>query len=413
MFAPVITTTGIDESAVDDDDDDDVDDARVIVIFRAALRAPPRAPAPGAHRTDARIACARIVRVFVVVVVVRRAGRARSRERVCVSTRARASDVAIAMPPTHHALACSLATGDGSAQAILAARFSHDAKHVVACGRDRAFALYNASSGALIKTYAGGHAHEVRDVACAPTGATIASCGGDRGVFLWDVATGAAVRKWSGHEGRGGANAVRFAGASASVVASAGDDASVRVWDVRSRDANAVQVLNSRTGVAFGDAVTSLAVDDGGGARVSCASVDGAVRTIDLRRGTCDVDVIGAPVTCVRLSGDNRCALVGCLTSRVGLIDVESGDTLATYRGHVAETAKTECCLTNDDAYVIAGSEDGRVCIWDLVSARLVSEIQAHRVGSAVCGVDYSRRGASPKLVTTGADGRAHVWVPV
>ena len=313
----------------------------------------------------------------------------------------------------HHARACTLDTAtDASASAILAARFSHDAAHVVACGRDRAFALYNASSGALIKKYAGGHAHEVRDVACAPTGATIASCGGDRGVFVWDVATGAAVRKWAGHEGRGGANAVEFAGESASVCASAGDDASVRVWDVRSRDVNAVQVLNARTGVGFGDAVTSIAVDEGGGARLSCASVDGSVRTVDLRRGTCDVDVIGAPVTCVRLSGDNQCALVGCLTSRVGLIDVASGDTLATYRGHVAETAKTECCLTNDDAYVIAGSEDGRVCIWELVSARLVSEIQAHGVGSAVCGVDYSRPGTLPKLVTTGADGRAHVWVP-
>ena len=109
--------------------------------------------------------------------------------------------------PTHRARDLAGAH-DG---AVLAVRFSRDAAHCVTCGRDRAFALWNARKGTLLRAYRGGHAREVRDASCARDGARIATCGGDRGVFLWDVATGASVRRWSGHEGEGGANATALA----------------------------------------------------------------------------------------------------------------------------------------------------------------------------------------------------------
>lgn len=268
--------------------------------------------------------------------------------------------------------------------------------------------MHNSRTGALVKTYGGVGAKEIRALACASSNDAVVTAGGDREIALWDVATGVATRKWVGHVG--GANAVAFAARGGAVVVTGGDDASVKMWDTRSWNAQAVQSLDARSGVAFADAVTSIAIDDER-ARASCASVDGSVRTIDIRRGACDVDEIGAAVTCVRLSGDRKCALVGCLTSRVGLIDVANGDGLATYRGHVAETVKTECCFTNDDAYVIAGSEDGRVVVWDLVTSSVVSEFQAHGERSAVCAVDYSPRQGDARLVTSGADGYAHVWV--
>ena len=101
--------------------------------------------------------------------------------------------------------------------AVLAVRFSHTGEHVVTCGRDRAFALWNARKGTLLKKYTGGHAREVRDCACARDGSRVATCGGDRGVFLWDVATGAACDGGKGtreREVNGGAvRAGRVAGA--------------------------------------------------------------------------------------------------------------------------------------------------------------------------------------------------------
>lgn len=37
-----------------------------------------------------------------------------------------------------------------------------------------------------------------------------------------------------------------------------------------------------------------------------------------------------------------------------------------------------DCCLTNDDAYVIGGSEDGYIFFWELVDAPVVASFRAH-----------------------------------
>jgi len=37
-----------------------------------------------------------------------------------------------------------------------------------------------------------------------------------------------------------------------------------------------------------------------------------------------------------------------------------------------------DCCLTNTDAHVTSGSEDGYIFFWDLVDASIVSSFRAH-----------------------------------
>jgi WD40 repeat protein len=40
---------------------------------------------------------------------------------------------------------------------------------------------------------------------------------------------------------------------------------------------------------------------------------------------------------------------------------------LFSYKGHSNSEYKLDSCLSHDDACVVSGSEDGRVCFWDLV----------------------------------------------
>ncbi len=40
------------------------------------------------------------------------------------------------------------------------------------------------------------------------------------------------------------------------------------------------------------------------------------------------------------------------------------------YAGHVNSDYKLDSCLSQNDSHVISGSEDGRVCFWDLVEVR-------------------------------------------
>lgn len=42
------------------------------------------------------------------------------------------------------------------------------------------------------------------------------------------------------------------------------------------------------------------------------------------------------------------------------------------------QSYKLDCCLTNTDAHVIGGSEDGSIFFWDLVDASVVSSFRAH-----------------------------------
>ena len=61
--------------------------------------------------------------------------------------------------------------------------------------------------------------------------------------------------------------------------------------DARASGFRAMQTLNARSGVPFGDSVTSVSVAErGGGTRVAAGCVDGAARVVDLRRGLCHVD---------------------------------------------------------------------------------------------------------------------------
>ena len=305
-----------------------------------------------------------------------------------------------ALPTSMHA---ALA---GHEAPVLAARFSKDGAYLLTAGKDRTFRLWNPRKGTCIKTYAG-HAREVRDVDAAADNSRLATCGGDKDVFLWDVTSGSRLRRFRGHEG--GVNAVAFAGENDSVVVSAGFDRTVRFFDCRSGRADAIQIIGGVGGTSsFKDAVTCLAVS---GTKVLAGSVDGSAKTFDARAGVEREDAFGAdrPVISVAFSGDGNCALVGTLRDRLALLDIETADVLAEYRGRVCRDSKTPARLTHDDAHVVAASEDGFAIAWDLVDAAVAARVHAHP-GHGVTALDWHP--TAPVMATGGTDGVVRVWVP-
>jgi len=195
-------------------------------------------------------------------------------------------------------------------------------------------------------------------------------------------------------------NAVLFA-AGGDVVLTAGYDQSVRVWDTRSSSFEAIQVL-----APFKDSVTSLALHD---ACILAGSVDGTVRSFDVRTGQCTVDEVGAPVTTVALSRDGACVLAALAgASRLRLLDRAGGSLLAEYEGHLNAGARCGAALTADDARVVAGGEDGRVHIWELVDATVDAVVDAHP-GKTVCGLDC-HPSTPAAMLTCATDGLIKVW---
>ena len=248
----------------------------------------------------------------------------------------------------------------------------------------------------LIQAYGGAHGYGVLDVCIASDNSRFVSAGGDRAAFLWDVATGRVVRRFAGHSQRINALALSEDGA---VLLTGSYDKTVGLWDLRAASGREpIQVLDD-----FRDSVSAVACSSH---RVLAGSVDGCLRTYDLRAGLMHRDDLGAPLTHVSVSSDGRCALSVCLGGAVRLTDLASGRELATFRGHRQEAYRTEARVCADDAHVVAGSEDGRLLVWEYATGRLACSAAAS--DRAIVSVD--RHPNRMEVLAAGAEGVAQLW---
>jgi mitogen-activated protein kinase organizer 1 len=247
--------------------------------------------------------------------------------------------------------------------------------------------LWNVESGMLIQTYAD-HGRDVTSVAAASKGDRLASCAG-RTAYIWDIATSTCVTRYRRHDGV--VNAADFGGREDALLLTGSYDKYVRIFDVRSRSSAPVQILKGAR-----DSVSDVASCSTNEARVFAGSIDGTVRTFDVRQGHVLVDDLCAPVGALSVSHDRECVLASCLDDYMRLLDISTGELLATYEGHVNNTYKLGCAILHDDSVVICGSENGNICFWDLAdygssprfgmtsSASPVSAVAAHPSRSVI-----------------------------
>lgn len=211
------------------------------------------------------------------------------------------------------------------------------------------------------------------------------------------MVTAQTTRRFQGHVGR--VNTVCFAGQDDSLVVSGGLDTTVKIWDLRAQGSTKpVQTLSEAK-----DSITSVAVPsqggEAGGAEVIVGSVDGRVRTYDVRMGRLTTDVFPASVTSLCLSRDARTLLVGTLDSKVRLMDRRDGGCLRTYYSDKEEMRwrneelRVQSVMGGGERWVVAGDEmtasssssatsaegkgnnEGRVWAWDLLTGKLVDRL--------------------------------------
>ena len=312
--------------------------------------------------------------------------------------------------------------------AVLCVRYTVDGSYCLSCGADRSVKLWNPhreapETGALlIKTYAGPHMKEVSAVAVADDSARFASCGGDTTAFVWDVATGAVVRRLEGHGAR--INCAVFCGPGHCVLATGSYDQAVKLWDLRSQTRHALQTIDE-----FGDSVTSVAVATRSdpqapaaarpkrpGARrtapecgLVAASVDGTVRTFDLRRGCVHEDSVGVPVTSVSVSRDGACLAASCLDGSARLLELDSGLQLNLYTGHAHAKYALESTFSHNDAYLASGSEDGNAKVWRLVEASVAADLKGAHATAATSLAWHPSRAS---VLLAAFDGTVSLWEP-
>lgn len=299
------------------------------------------------------------------------------------------------------------------------AKFTPNGRYCVTGGQDRSLLLWNPyrrcpdadsaaaaasrapDTGALLLKEYRGHGYEVLDACVSKGNDRIASVGGDRIAFLWDATTGAVIRKLFGHEQR--INACAF-NADASVLATGSNDKSVRLWDMRSASRAPIQVLDDA-----GDNVTAVVCEDGA---IVSASMDGVIRTYDLRAGRLVEDHVGAPIVALAVSRDGACSLAASLKAGGELLLLErpAGVQLKRYAGHANALYRCKPSFSGDDAHVICGGENGAIHAWDLVTGAPAATLaSAH--GRVVASIDVHPDPAVVAMLSASFDGTAKLWL--
>jgi mitogen-activated protein kinase organizer 1 len=151
------------------------------------------------------------------------------------------------------------------------------------------------------------------------------------------------------------------------------------------------------------DSVSSICMTEN---EIIAGSIDGNVRTYDIRKGALTTDCVGQPITSVKVSHDSNCLLISCLDDTIRLLDKSNGELLNEYKGHKNTNYKIDSALSRDDAFIFSGSEDGLLYIWDLVEARVVHKLKGHT--KEVCALDVHPH--EPIVVSGSVDGTIRVW---
>ncbi|RIB22710.1 WD40-repeat-containing domain protein [Gigaspora rosea] len=277
------------------------------------------------------------------------------------------------------------------------ALYNSSGEYLLSGGQDKKVCLWNPETGLRIKTYTG-HGKEVLDISVTIDHTRFVSCGGDRQVYYWDVATGRTIRRFEGHNQR--VNTVDF-NMEGTVIASGSYDTTIRLWDCRSQSRIPIQILEEAK-----DSITSLQISQ---YEIVSGCTDGNIRTHDIRMGTLLTDLISYPVTSVTVSNDFNCILTSSLDSVIRLMDRENGGMLNSFKGHNNSSYKIHSCLSRDDAYVISGSENGAIYIWDLLEGKVLTTISNAHSGVVTCVKYHPRIDA---MVSTSIDGVIKLWKP-
>jgi WD40 repeat protein len=291
-----------------------------------------------------------------------------------------------------HVIQCAADT-DTRPTVVTGVAVTPDGKTVAAATDNHEVTVYDATTGALVSRL-GKHGDWVRSACVSPDATMFATGARDRTVSVWDIHSGQRLLELPACE------------SAVTAVAFHPNSQQVAVVGFASQ----MQIINTSSGQVTQqlecpcpDPCTVAFSADG--ARMAVAGRSGNIRVWNVTTGAQERDIVadGRRIRAVTFSPDGKRIAAAGNSPQVNIFDVANGQLVMMLD---VRPAKEFALVFLDDRHLATGGTDNVICIWDLDSRLVTSELVGH-TGTVAA---IARNAAGTVLVSGGYDTTLRVW---